>query len=49
MIVDPMQALADVPTIVKHATSSIAPIPTVIPTNLPVYQHAHDSGKRTLW
>ncbi|KAF7715928.1 Uncharacterized protein PECH_005733 [Penicillium ucsense] len=28
--------------------TSVAPIPTVIP-NVPIYQHHHDTGKRTLW
>ncbi|KAJ5121017.1 uncharacterized protein N7515_008978 [Penicillium bovifimosum] len=29
-------------------TSSVAPIPTVVPGS-PVYQELHDAGKRTLW
>jgi len=31
------------------ATSSVAPIPTVLPGDWPVVQHVTDSGKRTLW
>ncbi|KAJ9237793.1 hypothetical protein DTO166G5_3356 [Paecilomyces variotii] len=30
-------------------TSSVAPIPTVIPGNEPIFQHVHGIGKRTLW
>ncbi|KAK8195957.1 hypothetical protein M8818_007108 [Zalaria obscura] len=43
MIIDPVQALA-----AASPTSSVAPIPTVIPT-LPEYQKATDVGNRTLW
>jgi bacteriorhodopsin len=38
----PMDAL-------KKATSSVAPIPTVIPGNTPEYQEAGDVGNRALW
>lgn len=30
-------------------TSSIGPVPTVIPGDWPVYQEIHQTGKRTLW
>lgn len=33
---------------VPATTSSVAPIPTVIPGSQ-VYQELHDTGKRTLW
>lgn len=31
------------------ATSSVAPIPTIIPGNKPIYVKAGDLGNRTLW
>jgi len=43
MIVDPVQALAAI-----KPTSSVSPIPTVVPT-LPEYQVADEAGQRTLW
>ncbi|KAL1961642.1 hypothetical protein VTN77DRAFT_1357 [Rasamsonia byssochlamydoides] len=30
-------------------TSTVGPVPTVIPGDTPVFQHIHDAGKRTLW
>ncbi|RAL04276.1 opsin family protein [Aspergillus ibericus CBS 121593] len=30
-------------------TSSVAPIPTVVPGSDPIFQMLHDTGKRTLW
>ncbi|KAJ5531939.1 hypothetical protein N7494_008491 [Penicillium frequentans] len=36
------------PTMPPTTTSSVAPIPTVIP-NFPIYQEIHTTGKRTLW
>ncbi|PWY77041.1 family A G protein-coupled receptor-like protein [Aspergillus heteromorphus CBS 117.55] len=30
-------------------TSSVAPIPTVVPGSDPIFQTLHDTGKRTLW
>lgn len=45
MIVDPVQAFA---TATSAATSSVSPIPTVVPS-LPEYESATDTGNRTLW
>lgn len=47
MIVEPgmMEALKKTVT----ATSSVAPIPTVVPGTEPIYQQAGDVGNRTLW
>lgn len=47
MIVDPMQAMASV-TSALATSSSVAPIPTVIPS-LPEYQDISEVGTRTLW
>jgi hypothetical protein len=30
-------------------TSSVGPVPTVIPDDQPVIVQIHDTGKRTLW
>jgi len=46
MIVDPVQAFAT--GTIPLATSSVAPIPSVVPT-LPEYQTASETGTRTLW
>lgn len=46
MLVDPMQAMATAS--LPLATSSVSPIPTVVPT-LPEYQDATETGTRTLW
>ena len=46
MIVDPVQAFATAS--LPLATSSVSPIPTVVPT-LPEYQDATETGTRTLW
>lgn len=43
MIVDPVQAFG-----AAAASSSVAPIPTVVPT-LPSYEDATEVGNRTLW
>lgn len=43
MIVDPVQAFEAL-----KPTSSVAPIPTVIPS-IPEYQAAGETGQRTLW
>ena len=45
MIVDPVQALADVPL---ASSASATPLPTVVPS-LPEYQKASETGERTLW
>jgi len=37
------------PTALIKATSSVAPIPTVIPSPEITYQDAGDVGNRTLW
>jgi len=42
MIVDPVEAF-------KATTSSIAPIPTVVPGNTPIYEHRSETGHRALW
>ncbi|RAL11899.1 opsin family protein [Aspergillus homomorphus CBS 101889] len=34
---------------VPSPTSTVAPIPTVVPGNEPIFQEIHDTGKRTLW
>ena len=47
MIVDPVQAFATA-TSGLLATSSVAPLPTVVPS-LPEYETSTDSGNRTLW
>jgi hypothetical protein len=47
MIVDPVQAFATA-TSGLLATSSVAPLPTVVPS-LPEYEKATDTGNRTLW
>lgn len=47
MIVDPVQAFASA-TSGLVASSSVAPIPTVVPS-LPEYEKATDTGNRTLW
>jgi hypothetical protein len=44
MIIDPTAIVQAV-----QASSSVAPIPTVIPGNEPIYQTAGDVGNRTLW
>lgn len=46
MIVDPVQAMAT--GTIPLATSSVAPIPTVVPS-LPEYQTNTETGGRTLW
>lgn len=46
MIVDPVQAFAT--GTIPLATSSVSPIPTVVPS-LPEYQDASETGKRALW
>lgn len=46
MIVDPVQAFATAS--VPLATSSVAPVPTVVPS-LPTYEKASETGNRTLW
>lgn len=37
------------PTAVLQASSSVLPVPTVIPGNEPIYQKSGDVGNRTLW
>lgn len=49
MIVDPVRALADVPSVVHAAKSSVSPLPSVIPTPYVEHQEATEAGKRTLW
>lgn len=49
MIVDPVRALADVPSAVHAAKSTVSPLPSVIPTPYVEYQEASEAGKRTLW
>jgi len=46
MIVDPVSAFAS--ATIPLATSSVSPIPTVVPS-LPEYQDATETGTRTLW
>jgi hypothetical protein len=46
MIVDPVQAFAT--ATVPLATSSVAPVPTVVPS-LPEFEKATETGQRTLW
>lgn len=36
------------PTMTTSTTSSVAPVPTVIP-GVPLFQDLGDTGKRTLW
>lgn len=45
MIVEPQMLEA----LKKSATSTVAPIPTVIPGADPIFEHAGDLGNRTLW
>jgi hypothetical protein len=44
MIVEPQMLEA-----LKHTTSTVSPLPTVIPGTDPIYQRAGDIGNRTLW
>jgi hypothetical protein len=37
------------PTAVLKASSSVAPIPTIVPGNDSIYVKAGDVGNRTLW
>ncbi|KAJ5605259.1 hypothetical protein N7510_010413, partial [Penicillium lagena] len=37
------------PTTTTSTTTSVGPIPTVIPGVIPIFQEVHDAGKRTLW
>ena len=49
MIIDPVQALADLPTKTVNAAQasvSVPPIPSIRPYDL---QAAGEAGKRTLW
>ncbi|PYH43634.1 opsin family protein [Aspergillus saccharolyticus JOP 1030-1] len=36
-------------TFSEPSPTSVAPIPTVVPGNEPIFQEIHDTGKRTLW
>jgi len=47
MIVQPDMLKTDA-SLLPTASSSVAPIPTVIPSP-PIYQQAGDVGNRTLW
>lgn len=47
MIVDP-QMLASATYELAKSTSSVSPIPTVVPS-LPEYQNVSETGTRTLW
>ncbi|KKY15692.1 putative opsin 1 [Phaeomoniella chlamydospora] len=47
MIVDPNVFATG--TVVAPVTSSVAPIPTVIPGSPPIYETASETGHRTLW
>lgn len=47
-IVDPVQAFANMATAIKKSTSTVSPIPTIVPT-LPEFQDASETGERTLW
>lgn len=49
MIVDPVAALANVPSVLKHTSTSVVPVPTISPTGAPIPQVAGESGKRALW
>ena len=48
MIVDPVEAFKKTTATVPIPTSSVAPVPTVVPS-LPEYQTASETGNRTLW
>lgn len=51
MIVDPT-SFPKLPTSTfsyGHPSSTVAPMPSVIPTSVPEIQAAGDTGKRTLW
>ncbi|KAK4507896.1 hypothetical protein PRZ48_001631 [Zasmidium cellare] len=48
MIVDPVAAFKTAPTVPVSSPTSVAPVPTVVPS-LPEYQDATDTGERTLW
>lgn len=37
------------PPVIPSATSTVGPVPTVIPGNDPIFQETHAVGKRTLW
>lgn len=50
MIVDPLQALPKLPSsTLGQIMSSVAPLPSVIPTSEPTMEEAGDAGKKTLW
>ena len=47
-MIDPTQVIEAFKTKVSSATSSVAPIPTVIP-NEPIYETVGSAGGKTLW
>ena len=47
-IIDPVWAFKTSTLLVPHPTSSVSPIPTVIP-NLPIYEKVGETGTKTLW
>ena len=51
MIVDPQitNMLKSTSLLLPTASSSVAPVPTVIPGDTPIYQKSGDVGNRTLW
>jgi bacteriorhodopsin len=49
MIIDPMEVLKTSRAILPTATpTNVVPIPSIVPPS-PSYEHAHQSGKTTLW
>ncbi|KAI9739666.1 MAG: hypothetical protein M1834_006384 [Cirrosporium novae-zelandiae] len=46
-MLDPVEAFRTLST--YRPTSTVGPVPTVIPTSPPIYQEAGDAGKRALW
>lgn len=49
MIVPDMEEILKHTATLPISTPTVGPIPTVIPGDLPVVLHIHDTGKRTLW
>jgi hypothetical protein len=48
-IVDPEWAFKTSSLLVPTSTSSVAPLPTVIPTNVPHWEKVGETGIKTLW
>jgi hypothetical protein len=49
MIVHPEMLATTASLLLPTASSSVAPIPTVVPGSTPIYETAGDVGNRTLW